>query len=60
MKILNVYHCGTEEPTELVRLQVAEITSAVEFERSIESISYLQFLQTSKSYAILDVSGMRC
>ncbi|KAJ6011680.1 hexose transporter protein (Lactose permease) [Penicillium canescens] len=45
-KILSIHHCGTEEPTELVRLQVAQITSAVEFERSCESVSYLQFFQT--------------
>ncbi|KAL0944840.1 hexose transporter protein (Lactose permease) [Colletotrichum truncatum] len=45
-KILNQYHCGTQEPTELVRLQVAEITSAIEFERSYDSASYLQFFRT--------------
>ena len=50
-KILTKHHAGTEEPTELVRLQVAEITAALEFERSYESASYLQFFRTSRSYA---------
>lgn len=48
-KILSKHHCGTEEPTQLVLLQVAEITGAIEFERSMESVSYLQFFRTSKS-----------
>lgn len=48
-KILSKYHSGTEEPTELVLLQVAEITAAIEFERSYESASYLQFFRTSRS-----------
>lgn len=52
-KILSIHHAGSEEPDELVRLQVAQITSTVEFERSIESVSYLQFLQTSKSGTLL-------
>ncbi|SCO90265.1 related to hexose transporter protein [Fusarium oxysporum] len=45
-KILSKYHSGTEEPTELVLLQVAEITGAIEFESSMESSSYLQFFRT--------------
>ncbi|KAL3487866.1 general substrate transporter [Aspergillus germanicus] len=45
-KILSKYHCGTEEPTTLVQLQVAEITGAMEFERSLSSVSYLQFFET--------------
>ncbi|KAH6879892.1 general substrate transporter [Thelonectria olida] len=45
-KILSKHHSGTEEPTELVMLQVAEITGAIEFERSMESSSYLQFFRT--------------
>ncbi|KAM6507170.1 hypothetical protein FALCPG4_018552 [Fusarium falciforme] len=45
-KILCKYHSGTEEPTELVLVQVAEITGALEFERSMESTSYLQFFRT--------------
>ncbi|CAH0057188.1 unnamed protein product [Clonostachys solani] len=45
-RILCKYHSGTQEPDELVRLQIAEITSAIEFERSLESSSYLQFLRT--------------
>lgn len=56
-KILSKYHSGTEEPTELVQLQVAEITSAIQFERSHESLSYLQFLQTSRFHALLRLSG---
>jgi hypothetical protein len=47
-KVLSKHHSGTEEPTELVRLQMAEITSAINFERSLESVSYLQFFRTSK------------
>jgi hypothetical protein len=50
-KVLSKHHSGTDEPTELVRLQVAEITSAIEFERSVESVSYLQFFKTSRSCA---------
>jgi len=50
-KVLCKHHSGTEEPTDLVRLQMAEITSAIEFERSLESVSYLQFFRTSKSRA---------
>lgn len=49
-KILCKYHSGTEEPTELVLLQVAQIAGAIEFERSSESVSYLQFFRTSKSH----------
>lgn len=49
-KILNRSHAGSEEPTELVRLQVAEIAAALEFERSHESASYLQFFRTSMFY----------
>ncbi|GKT83982.1 hexose transporter protein [Colletotrichum tofieldiae] len=45
-RILSKYHSGTEQPTELVQLQVAEITGAIEFERSLESASYLQFIRT--------------
>ncbi|UPK92813.1 hypothetical protein LCI18_003748 [Fusarium solani-melongenae] len=45
-KILCKYHSGTEEPTELVLLQVAQIAGAIEFERSSESVSYLQFFRT--------------
>ncbi|KAL5597197.1 hypothetical protein FOBRF1_010990 [Fusarium oxysporum] len=45
-KVLSKHHSGTDEPTELVRLQIAEITSAIEFERSVESVSYLQFFKT--------------
>ncbi|KAF4212261.1 hypothetical protein CNMCM8980_003816 [Aspergillus fumigatiaffinis] len=45
-KILSKYHTGSEEPNELVRLQVAEITAAIEFEHTCESVSYLQFFQT--------------
>ncbi|KAL2859200.1 hypothetical protein BJX68DRAFT_252237 [Aspergillus pseudodeflectus] len=46
-KILSEHHTGSEEPNELVRLQVAEITAAIEFERTCDSVSYLQFFQTS-------------
>lgn len=56
-KILSKHHSGTEEPTELVRLQIAEITAAIEFERSQESSSYIQFFRTSRSYALLHISG---
>jgi hypothetical protein len=52
-RILSIHHTGSEEPTELVRLQVAEITAAIEFERSLESTSYLQFLRTSKSHVLV-------
>ncbi|KAM0331233.1 hypothetical protein ACHAQA_002902 [Verticillium albo-atrum] len=45
-KILCKYHSGTEEPTELVRMQVTEITSAIDFERCQESASYFQFFRT--------------
>ncbi|KAG4273579.1 hypothetical protein FPRO04_14533 [Fusarium proliferatum] len=45
-KVLSKHHSGMEEPTELVRLQMAEITSAIDFERSLESVSYLQFFRT--------------
>ncbi|KAH6679996.1 general substrate transporter [Plectosphaerella plurivora] len=45
-EILCKYHSGTEEPTELVRLQIAEIRSAIEFEQSQKSTSYLQFFRT--------------
>ncbi|KAM0271132.1 hypothetical protein ACHAQH_009181 [Verticillium albo-atrum] len=45
-KILCKYHSGTEEPTELVRLQIAEISSAIEFEREQNSTSYFQFFRT--------------
>ncbi|RKK84941.1 hypothetical protein BFJ71_g14338 [Fusarium oxysporum] len=48
-KILSKYHSGTEEPTELVLAQVAEITGALEFERSMESASYLQFFRTKEN-----------
>jgi hypothetical protein len=48
VQFLCKYHSGTEEPDELVELQVAEITCAIEFERSLESASYLQFFRTSK------------
>jgi hypothetical protein len=48
-KILNRHHSGTDEPTELVRLQVAEITAAIEFEQTQKSASYLQFFRTSRS-----------
>lgn len=46
-RILCKYHSGTDLPDELVKLQVAEITSAIEFERSLESTSYMQFFSTS-------------
>lgn len=49
-RILSQHHSGTEKPTELVRLQVAEITAAIEFERSYDSGSYLQFFRTSRCY----------
>lgn len=52
-RILCKYHSGSEEPTELVRLQVAEITCAIDFERSFESSSYIQFFRTSESHALL-------
>jgi hypothetical protein len=52
-RILSKYHSGTEEPTELVMLQVAEIIGAIEFERSMESSSYLQFFRTSKFFVFL-------
>lgn len=52
-RFLCKYHSGSEEPTELVRLQVAEITCAIDFERSFESSSYLQFFRTSESHALL-------
>jgi hypothetical protein len=52
-KILSKYHTGSEEPNELVRLQVAEITAAIEFEHTCESVSYLQFFQTSKLFSTL-------
>ncbi|KAH8652970.1 general substrate transporter [Ilyonectria robusta] len=45
-RILCKYHSGTEEPTELVRLQMAEISSAIEFEREQKSTSYFQFFRT--------------
>ncbi|OAL52923.1 general substrate transporter [Pyrenochaeta sp. DS3sAY3a] len=45
-RILSRHHCGTEEPNELVLLQVAQITSAIEFERSYESVSYIQFIKS--------------
>lgn len=54
-KILCKYHSGTEEPTELVLLQVAQIAGAIEFERSSESVSYLQFFRTSRSSAIMPI-----
>lgn len=50
--ILSKYHCNTKEPTALVQLQVAEIAGAMEFERSLKSVSYLQFFETSKSRAL--------
>lgn len=53
--ILSKHHCGTEEPTELVQLQVAEITAAIEFERSLESASYLQFFRTSRFQSLFVV-----
>lgn len=56
-KILNVHHTGVDEPNELVRLQVAEISAAIEFERSKESVSYLQFFRTSKSSCSFDNQG---
>ncbi|CAG7919678.1 unnamed protein product [Penicillium olsonii] len=45
-RILSKYHCDTDEPTTLVQLQVAEITGAMEFEKSLNSVSYLQFFET--------------
>ncbi|GKT51996.1 lactose permease [Colletotrichum spaethianum] len=42
-KILSRYDSGTEQPTELVQIQVAEITDAIDYERSLESASYLHF-----------------
>lgn len=59
-RILCKYHSGTEEPDELVRLQVAEITSAIEFERSLESTSYIQFFRTSRSLPSLPLPPRTC
>ncbi|KAK2808090.1 hypothetical protein FQN50_005008 [Emmonsiellopsis sp. PD_5] len=52
-KILSKHHCGTEEPTELVRLQIAQITSTIEFERSYRSVSYLQLRREANAYGSL-------
>lgn len=48
-KVLSKYHSGTEEPTDLVLLEIAEITAAIEFERSVSSVSYFQFFSTRKA-----------
>ncbi|KAL4779652.1 general substrate transporter [Aspergillus varians] len=45
-RILCKYHAGTEEPNDLVRFEVAEITAALQFERAQRSTSYLQFFRT--------------
>jgi hypothetical protein len=46
-RILSKYHAGSDEPSELVRFEVAEITAAIEFERANKSTSFLQFFRTS-------------
>ncbi|KAH7247171.1 hypothetical protein NW759_007937 [Fusarium solani] len=45
-RILSKYHAGSDEPSELVRFEVAEITAAIEFERANKSTSFLQFFRT--------------
>ncbi|KAM5347647.1 hypothetical protein ACJ41O_007471 [Fusarium nematophilum] len=46
-EILNLYHSGTRgEVSQLVRYEVAEITAAIEFERTAKGTSYLQFFRT--------------
>lgn len=47
-KILSKYHAGPDEPNELVRFEVTEITAAIEFERTNKSTSFLQFFRTSE------------
>lgn len=59
-RILSKYHCDTDEPTTLVQLQVAEITGAMEFEKSLNSVSYLQFFETSKSASITALFKVVC
>ncbi|KAL4879558.1 hypothetical protein BJY04DRAFT_208668 [Aspergillus karnatakaensis] len=45
-RILSKYHSGTTEPTELVRFEIAEIITALQFEREGKSTSWLQFFRT--------------
>ncbi|KAL4866221.1 hypothetical protein BDV12DRAFT_187622 [Aspergillus spectabilis] len=40
------YHAGTDQPNELVRIEMEEIARALEDEKSQQTASYLDFIQT--------------
>ena len=49
-RVLSKYHAGSETPNHLVRVELAEISVALESEKEQKTASYLHFARTGKPF----------